>query len=155
MGEPMAASLLRAGFGVAACAHRNRAPLERLVAGAVDGASPAGVRAASDVEIAAHRGRPAVFIDSPVSGGPARAALGTLALMAGASAADLAVAKPVLKALGTPNLSGSFEGLPVPASALAYQRYTAASGYGHGRDDYSSVATFYKDAAGVDAAEKT
>jgi 3-hydroxyisobutyrate dehydrogenase-like beta-hydroxyacid dehydrogenase len=46
-------------------------------------------------------------------------------------------------------------GVPLPSSALAYQLYTAASGNGHGRDDYSSVATFYQDAAGVDAAEKT
>lgn len=59
MGEPMAASLIRAGFVVAVCAHRNRAPVERLV----------------------------------VAGG-------------------------------------------------------------HGRDDYSAVATFYQDATGVDAAEK-
>jgi 3-hydroxyisobutyrate dehydrogenase-like beta-hydroxyacid dehydrogenase len=287
MGEPMAASLLRAGFGVAVCAHRNRAPLERLVAaGAVDAGDPAGVGAASDVVItmvpdapqveealfgsngAANAAKPGTlfidmstispvatkafaerlaaagyrFVDSPVSGGPARAALGTLALMVGASDDDLATAKPVLEALGTPNhvgpvgmgetvklvnqiliantmvanaealvfakkaganvdvvreviltatganylldkwlptmwLSGSFEGgfaldllrkdlgaaldaarglgVPLPSSALAYQLYTAASGNGHGRDDYSSVATFYQDAAGVDAAEKT
>jgi len=52
MGEPMAASLLRAGFAVTVCAHRNRAPLERLVAaGAVDGGDPAGVGRASDVVI--------------------------------------------------------------------------------------------------------
>jgi 3-hydroxyisobutyrate dehydrogenase-like beta-hydroxyacid dehydrogenase len=44
--------------------------------------------------------------------------------------------------------------VPLPASALAYQLYTAAAGNGHGRDDYSSVATFYQDATGVDAAEK-
>ncbi len=52
MGEPMAASLRRAGFPVTACAHRNRAPLERLVAGgAVEAANPAAVAAASDVVI--------------------------------------------------------------------------------------------------------
>jgi 3-hydroxyisobutyrate dehydrogenase-like beta-hydroxyacid dehydrogenase len=287
MGEPMAASLLRVGFAVAVCAHRNRAPLERLVAaGAVDAGSPAGVGAASEVVItmvpdapqveealfgssgAASAAKPGTlfidmstispvatkafaqrlgaaghrFVDSPVSGGPARAALGTLALMVGASDTDLALAEPVLKALGAPNhvgpvgmgetvklvnqiliantmvanaealvfakkaganvdvvrdviltatganylldkwlpttwLSGSFEGgfaldllrkdlgaaldaarglgVPLPSSALAYQLYTAASGNGHGRDDYSSVATFYQDAAGVDVAEKT
>jgi hypothetical protein len=44
MGEPMAASLIRAGFAVAVCAHRNRAPVERLVAaGALDAGDPAGV----------------------------------------------------------------------------------------------------------------
>jgi 3-hydroxyisobutyrate dehydrogenase-like beta-hydroxyacid dehydrogenase len=286
MGEPMAASLLRAGFAVTVCAHRNRAPLERLVAaGAVDGGDPAGVGRASDVVItmvpdapqvqealfgehgATTAARPGTlfidmstispvatraiderlraeghrFIDCPVSGGPARAAIGTLALMVGASDEDFAIAEPVLKALGTPNrvgpvgmgetvklvnqimiasimlanveglvfakkagadvsvvrdvilsavgsnyllekwlpttwLSGSFSGgfaldllrkdlaaaldaaramgVPLPSAALAYQLYTATSGHGHGRDDYSSVATFYQDAAGVDAAEK-
>ncbi len=287
MGEPMAASLLRAGFAVAVCAHRNRAPVERLVAaGAVDAGDPAGVGRASDVVItmvpdapqveealfgergASAAARPGTlfidmstispvataaidarlraagqrFIDCPVSGGPARAATGTLALMAGSSDEDFALAEPVLRALGTPNrvgavgmgetvklvnqimiasimlanieglvfakkagadvavvrevilsavgsnyllekwlpttwLSGSFSGgfaldllrkdlaaaldaarkmgVPLPSAALAYQLYTATSGHGHGRDDYSSVATFYQDAAGVDAAEKT
>jgi 2-hydroxy-3-oxopropionate reductase len=286
MGEPMAASLLRAGFAVTVCAHRNRAPVERLVAaGAVDGGDPAGVGRASAAVItmvpdapqveeslfgergAAAAARPGTlfidmstispvatraiderlraaghrFIDCPVSGGPARAAIGTLALMVGSSDDDFALAEPVLKALGTPNrvgpvgmgetvklvnqimiasimianveglvfakkagadvavvrdvilsavganylldkwlpttwLSGSFSGgfaldllrkdlaaaldaarklgVPLPSAALAYQLYTATSGHGHGRDDYSSVATFYQDATGVDAAEK-
>ncbi|HEX3466267.1 MAG TPA: NAD(P)-dependent oxidoreductase [Candidatus Elarobacter sp.] len=52
MGEPMAAALLRAGFGVTVCAHRNREPLERLVAqGARDGGDPAGVARASEVVV--------------------------------------------------------------------------------------------------------
>ena len=286
MGEPMAASLIRAGFAVAVCAHRNREPVERLVAaGAVDAGDPAGVGCASEVVItmvpdapqveealfgphgAVAAARPGTlfidmstispvapaafdarlraaghrFVDSPVSGGPARAATGTLALMIGASEDDLAAAEPVLKALGVPNhvggvgmgetvklvnqilianimvanaealvfakkaganvdvtrdviltatganylldkwlpttwLSGSFAGgfamdllrkdlgaaldaakglgVPLPASALSYQLYTAASGNGHGREDYSAVATFYQDATGVDAAKK-
>lgn len=286
MGEPMAASLIRAGFTVAVCAHRNRAPVERLVAaGATDAGDPAGVARASEVVITMVPDAPQVeeslfgsagalggakpgtlfidmstispvatagiaerliaaghrFVDSPVSGGPARAASGTLALMIGAAEADLAVALPVLTALGTPNhvgavgmgetvklvnqiliantmianvealvfakkaganvdvvrdviltatganyllekwlpttwLSGSFDagfaldllrkdlaaaldaarglGVPLPLSALSYQLYTATSGNGHGREDYSSVATFYQQAAGVDAAEK-
>ncbi len=54
------------------------------------------------VRAAGHR-----FVDSPVSGGPARAATGTLALMVGASEADLAAAEPVLAALGTPNHVGA------------------------------------------------
>jgi 3-hydroxyisobutyrate dehydrogenase-like beta-hydroxyacid dehydrogenase len=37
--------------------------------------------------------------------------------------------------------------VPMPSSALAYQLYTAASADGHGRDDYSSVATFHQRAA--------
>jgi len=44
MGEPMAASLIRAGFAVAVCAHRNRAPVERLVAaGATDAGDPESI----------------------------------------------------------------------------------------------------------------
>ena len=46
-------------------------------------------------------------------------------------------------------------GVPMPSSALAYQMYTASSGEGHGRDDYSSVATFYERAAGVEVRKKT
>ena len=45
-------------------------------------------------------------------------------------------------------------GVPMPSSALAYQLYTATSGEGHGRDDYSSVATFYERAAGVEVRKK-
>jgi 3-hydroxyisobutyrate dehydrogenase-like beta-hydroxyacid dehydrogenase len=281
MGEPMAAALLRAGFGVTVCAHRNREPVERLAAqGARDGGDPAGVAGASEVVItcvpdapqveealfgehgAAHGARPGTlfidmstispvatrafderlraggfrFADAPVSGGPARAKTGTLTIMAGASDEDFTAAKPVLEAMGTPNhvggvgmgevvklvnqiiisstmianvealtfaakagadidaalavigtatgsnyllqnwlpqswLAGSHKpgfmldllrkdlaaaldsaraiGVPMPSSALAYQMYTAASGEGHGRDDYSAVAQFYERAAGV------
>jgi 3-hydroxyisobutyrate dehydrogenase-like beta-hydroxyacid dehydrogenase len=279
MGEPMAESLMRAGFPVAVCGHRNRAPVERLVAaGATDAGDPAGVARASDVVITMVPDAPQVeeslfggsgavtgarpgtlfidmstispvatrafderlraaghrFVDSPVSGGPARAKLGTLALMTGASDADFATAEPVLAAMGTPNhvggvgmgetvklvnqiiisnvmlanieglvfaeragadiakvrdviltatganyilekwlpttwLAGTFApgfaldllrkdlaaaldagramGVPMPSSALAYQLYTAASTDGHGRDDYSAVATFHERSA--------
>ncbi|MBV8602898.1 MAG: NAD(P)-dependent oxidoreductase, partial [Candidatus Eremiobacteraeota bacterium] len=52
MGEPMVRSLRRKGFEVRACAHRNRAPLERLVReGVVERADPAAVGAESDVVI--------------------------------------------------------------------------------------------------------
>jgi 3-hydroxyisobutyrate dehydrogenase-like beta-hydroxyacid dehydrogenase len=52
MGEPMAAALLRAGYAVAVCAHKNTAPVERLVAlGATDAGTPAGVGAISNVVI--------------------------------------------------------------------------------------------------------
>ncbi len=52
MGEPMAASLLRAGFSVTTTAHRRREPLDRLVAaGASEAADPAAVAAASDIVI--------------------------------------------------------------------------------------------------------
>jgi 3-hydroxyisobutyrate dehydrogenase-like beta-hydroxyacid dehydrogenase len=286
MGEPMAASLIGAGFPVTVCAHRNRAPLDRLVAlGAKDGGTPAGVAAQSDVVITMVPDAPQVeeslfgpdgavsgakpgtlfidmstispvatkafdvrlraaghrLIDSPVSGGPARASTGTLTLMVGATDADLADARDVLSAMGTPNhvgpvgmgetvklvnqiiisnimianveglvfakkaganvdvvrdviltatgsnyllekwlpttwLSGSFDagfaldllrkdlaaaldaaramGVPLPLAGLSYQMYTAASGNGHGRDDYSSVADFYQRAAGIDVNDK-
>ena len=42
------------------------------------------------------------FVDAPVSGGPVRAASGTLTIMAGASDAAFARVEPVLKAMGTP-----------------------------------------------------
>lgn len=50
--------------------------------------------------------------------------------------------------------AGRAMGVPMPSSALAYQMYTATSGNGHGRDDYSSVADFYQRATGVDVAAK-
>jgi len=281
MGEPMAAALLRAGYATTVCAHRDRTPVERLVAqGAVDGGDPHGVAAAADVVITCVPDAPQVeealfgehgaaagaragalfidmstispvatrafdarlraaglrFVDAPVSGGPARAKTGTLTIMVGASDEDFADAKPVLDAMGTPNhvgavgmgevvklvnqiiisntmlanvegltfaakagadidavlaviggatgnnyllqnwlpqswLSGSHApgfaldllrkdlaaaldsaralGVSMPASGLAYQLYTASSGEGHGKDDYTSVATLYERAAGV------
>jgi 3-hydroxyisobutyrate dehydrogenase-like beta-hydroxyacid dehydrogenase len=46
------------------------------------------------------------FVDAPVSGGPARAATGTLTIMVGAAPATFARVEPVLKAMGTPTLLG-------------------------------------------------
>jgi 3-hydroxyisobutyrate dehydrogenase-like beta-hydroxyacid dehydrogenase len=46
------------------------------------------------------------FIDAPVSGGVAGAEAGTLAIMAGASVHDFALAEPVFKAMGRPTLVG-------------------------------------------------
>ena len=52
MGEPMARSLLRAGFPLTVTAYRKREALERLLAdGASEAADPAAVAAASDVVI--------------------------------------------------------------------------------------------------------
>lgn len=52
MGEPMGESLMRAGFSLAVCAHRNRGGVERLVAhGAVEHASPREVAAHSQLTI--------------------------------------------------------------------------------------------------------
>lgn len=287
MGEPMAASLLRAGFAVRVCAHRNRAPVERLAAlGASDGGDPAGVAQASDVVVTCVPDAPQVeeslfgargvaagakpgtlvidmstispvatrafderlraqglrLVDAPVSGGPARAASGSLTIMVGASEADFAEAEPVLRGMGTPRrvgpvgmgevvklvnqiiisstmianvealtfaakagadidavlevigtatgsnyllqnwipqswLAGSHKpgfaldllrkdlaaaldsaragGVAMPLSGLAYQLYTATSSEGHGADDYTSVATFYERAAGVQVRKKT
>ncbi len=151
MGEPMALSLVRAGFGVSACAHRHRERLERILsAGAQEGATPAEVAAASDIVITCVPDSPQVeealfsqagavsgaragtafidmstvspiasrdfaarleaaghaFADAPVSGGPARAASGTLTIMVGASGALFERVRPVLEAMGTPHHVG-------------------------------------------------
>jgi len=45
-------------------------------------------------------------LDAPVSGGPARAATGTLTIMVGASDHDFRAVEPVLKAMGTPHHVG-------------------------------------------------
>ena len=287
MGEPMAAALLRGGFSVTVCGHRNREPVERLVAlGARDGVDPAGVARASgcvitcvpdapQVEEALFGERGAVqgaaprtlfvdmstispvatrafdgrlraagfrFVDAPVSGGSARAKTGTLTIIVGASDEDFRDAEPVLGAMGTPNhvggvgmgevvklvnqiiisntmianiealtfaakagadidatlavigtatganyllqnwlpqswLAGSHApgfmldllrkdlaaaldtaramAMPMPASSLAYQLFTASSGEGHGREDYTAVAQIYERAAGVSVRKKT
>jgi len=171
------------------------------------------------------------FVDAPVSGGPMRAASGTLTIMVGASPEDFARAEPLLRAMGTPHhlgpvgmgetvklvnqviianvmianaealtfaklagadldavrkvlatatasnyileqwlpkmwLAGTFEGgfaldllrkdvaaaldaarsmtYPMPASALAYQLYTARSAEGDGALDYSAIAKSYE-----------
>jgi 3-hydroxyisobutyrate dehydrogenase-like beta-hydroxyacid dehydrogenase len=46
------------------------------------------------------------FIDAPVSGGVVGAEAGTLAIMAGGSVQDFALAEPVLRAMGRPTLVG-------------------------------------------------
>lgn len=52
---------------------------------------------------------------------------------------DLAAALDSARAIGVPML----------ATGLAYQMYTAASGQGHGAADYTSVASLYENSAGV------
>src|ERR1700674_5909631 len=52
MGEPMGASLMRAGFTLRACAHKSRERRERLLAqGATEAPDPAAVAQASDAVI--------------------------------------------------------------------------------------------------------
>ena len=46
------------------------------------------------------------FLDAPISGGPARAASGTLTIMAGASDENFTRATPILSAMGTPHHVG-------------------------------------------------
>ena len=151
MGEPMALALVRAGYSLITCAHRNRHRLERvLAAGAREAADPSGVASQSDIVITCVPDAPQVedalfglhgavagakpgttfidmstispiatrefssrvqagghlFVDAPVSGGPVRAASGTLTIMAGASGEDFARVEPVLKAMGTPHHVG-------------------------------------------------
>ncbi|MDE2572098.1 MAG: NAD(P)-dependent oxidoreductase [bacterium] len=52
------------------------------------------------------RERGIAMVDAPVSGGPTRAASGSLAIMAGGSPADFARAEPVLKGMGNPRRCG-------------------------------------------------
>lgn len=152
MGEPMAASLCRAGFSVTASVHRRREALDRLRAacGLEESADPAAAAAGSDAVIlcvpdapqveaalfdtggvaeGARPGTPIVdmltispvasrrfaqrlsqsglrFVDAPVSGGPLRAAEGTLAIMVGADPDDFARVEPMLRAMGTPHHLG-------------------------------------------------
>jgi 3-hydroxyisobutyrate dehydrogenase-like beta-hydroxyacid dehydrogenase len=47
------------------------------------------------------------FVDAPVSGGPLRAANGTLTIMVGASDDDYVRAEPILRAMGTPHHQGA------------------------------------------------
>jgi 3-hydroxyisobutyrate dehydrogenase-like beta-hydroxyacid dehydrogenase len=47
-----------------------------------------------------------LFVDAPVSGGPARAREGTLAIMAGGSPEAIALAEPLLRAMGRPHHVG-------------------------------------------------
>lgn len=152
MGEPMSLALVRAGYSVTSCPHRNRERFDRVCAqGVKEAASPADVAAASDIVItcvpdapqvedalfgpsgAAASARPGTtfidmstispittravaerlqasgcrFIDAPVSGGPVRAASGTLTIMVGADPEDFARVKPVLEAMGTPHHVGA------------------------------------------------
>ena len=151
MGEPMSLALLRAGYSVTTCMHRNRERVDRVRGqGVQEAANPAAVAAACDVVItcvpdapqvedvlfgtdgAAQGARPGTtfidmstispvascafaerlqasghrFVDAPVSGGPVRAASGTLTIMVGAGPDDFARVEPVLKAMGTPHHVG-------------------------------------------------
>lgn len=151
MGEPMSLALIRAGYSVTACAHRNRERLERVCAqGVLEAADPASVAAASEVVITCVPDTPQVeealfgphgavngarkgttfidmstispvssqafarrleaselcFVDAPVSGGPARAASGTLTIMVGAAPQEYDRVEPVLRAMGTPHHVG-------------------------------------------------
>ncbi len=145
IGEPMAATLLRAGFALTICGHTNMAPVERLrTQGARVVANPREVAAASQVVVtcvpdapqveqvclgehgivegaaagtividcstiaptesqriaAALEARGIRMLDAPISGGPARAATGELAIMVGGDAEVFGCALPVLQALG-------------------------------------------------------
>ncbi|HLJ83345.1 MAG TPA: NAD(P)-dependent oxidoreductase [Candidatus Eremiobacteraceae bacterium] len=151
MGEPIGATLLRAGMTLRICAHRRRERVDRLIAaGAVEASDPAAVADGCDVLIMALPDSPQVeealfgsrgaapslrrgsyvidmstispvasrdfhkrlaergvaMIDAPVSGGPARAADGTLAIMAGGEPESYAACEPILRLLGTPTRVG-------------------------------------------------
>jgi 3-hydroxyisobutyrate dehydrogenase-like beta-hydroxyacid dehydrogenase len=145
MGLPMARCLLKAGYPLTVCPHRNRAPVDALAAeGATVVDTPREVAAVSRVVItivpdvpqveeavlgpdgalagmapdtvlidmstiapsattrigAALAERGLVMLDAPVSGGPARAADGTLTIMVGGDPALFARCRPILEAMG-------------------------------------------------------
>jgi 3-hydroxyisobutyrate dehydrogenase len=145
MGLPMARCLLKAGYPLTVCPHRNRAPADALAAeGATVVDTPQAVAATSRVVItivpdapqveeavlgpegalagmapdtvlidmstiapsattrigAALAERGLAMLDAPVSGGPARAADGTLTIMVGGDAALFARCRPILEAMG-------------------------------------------------------
>jgi 3-hydroxyisobutyrate dehydrogenase-like beta-hydroxyacid dehydrogenase len=90
MGEPMVRSLLKAGFPVTIAAHRNRAPLERLVAeGAKEAADPQAVAAASEILITCVPDAPQV---EEVLFGTRGAAAG---LKSGSVAIDMSTISPI------------------------------------------------------------
>lgn len=152
MGEPMSLALVRAGYSVTTCPHRNRERLERVKAqGVREVESPCALAAACDIVITCVPDAPQVesvlfgpggaiegaapgttfidmstispvrscefaerlqasghrFADAPVSGGPVRAAAGTLTIMVGAAPEDYPRIEPVLKAMGTPHHVGA------------------------------------------------
>lgn len=101
MGEPMSASLLRAGYHVTACAHRRRDRLERILAqGAAEAADPREVAAGSDIVITCVPDTPqveeAVFGSSGAATG---AAPGTLFI-------DMSTISPVASASIAERLKG-------------------------------------------------
>ncbi|MEI7555333.1 NAD(P)-dependent oxidoreductase [Candidatus Chlorohelix sp.] len=147
MGRPMAEQLITKGFETYIVAHRNRKPLEELLAlGAKEAANASDLAGKVEVIVTMVPDAPEVeeacfgangivegsqsgllvidmstispvasqkiaarlkekgidFIDAPVSGGPFRAASGTLAIMAGADEAVFERGKPVLSAMGSP-----------------------------------------------------
>lgn len=81
-----------------------------VAAGAQPGTTIVDMSTISPVASRAFSGRLAErklrFVDAPVSGGPARAADGTLAIMVGASPDDLVRVEPILRAMGTPHHVG-------------------------------------------------
>ena len=108
MGKPMATRLAQAGFTVRAWnrTHDKAAALRAVgadpqpeLAGALDGADIVISMLESGAVVAQ-------VIDAPVSGGVVGAEAGTLAIMAGGSVHDFALAEPVLRAMGRPTLVG-------------------------------------------------
>ena len=81
------------------------------------------------------------FIDAPVSGGPAAAAAGTLAIMAGGDSADVERVQPILAAMGTVHRTGP---LGSGHAIKALNNYVAAAAFiasteAHAGDMYKQV----------------
>jgi 3-hydroxyisobutyrate dehydrogenase-like beta-hydroxyacid dehydrogenase len=112
MGEPMAASLLRAGFTVHVCGYRKREPVDRLVAlGAADAGDPAGVGAACSVVVTCVPDAPQVESSLlGASGATAKAAPGTLFI-------DMSTVSPIAtRAIDERLRAGGFRFVDAPVS---------------------------------------
>lgn len=97
---PDAPQVEEALFGESGAAHGARGGTTFIDMSTI---SPVATRAfANRLQASGHR-----FLDAPVSGGPARAASGTLTIMVGADPDDFARVQPVLEAMGTPHHVGA------------------------------------------------
>ncbi|HWE55260.1 MAG TPA: NAD(P)-dependent oxidoreductase, partial [Acidimicrobiales bacterium] len=103
IGEPMARNVAEAGFDLTVL-DLNEAPMARLEAvGARRAASMTDLAIGRDVVLIVVINQAQVdklLLDAPISGGPRAAADGTLSVMVGGDQAHLAIARPLLEAMG-------------------------------------------------------
>lgn len=142
MGEPMAASLMRAGHSVTTCAHRRREALERLVAqGAVEASDPAAVAAACEVLITCVPDAPQV---EEVLFGPRGAIEGA---RAGMLAIDMSTISPIATRRFAERLAAKevrFIDAPVSGGPVRARDGTLAIMVGADASDYEAAEPLLK-----------